>query len=146
MKIKVLMLAAMLAAVQMTANAVQPSMQLVYRYITVPGKPTAEITAGLINPDQTTSEGCERRFGQVRVEGVQFSQSGTTLESFRFTDSRGNQWSIPTGLAGMSNAGRSAASNFIRVGRSYFIDIEVCGSGGYPSLISMFDANVRFGQ
>ncbi|SAK87942.1 hypothetical protein AWB75_06004 [Caballeronia catudaia] len=146
MKTRFAMLMVMISALPVVANAVQPAMQVVYRYVTVPKKPPAQIAAGLINTDQSTTEGCSRRFGRIKVEGVQFSSSGATLESFRFTDASGNQWSIPTDITRLPNAERSAANNFIRAGKSYFLDVEACGSGGYPSLISMFDANVSFGQ
>lgn len=37
------------------------------------------------------------------------------------------------------------ASDFIKVGKLYFLHIQVCGSGGFASLISMYDMNVKFG-
>jgi len=85
-------------------------------------------------------EDCSLLRGTAKIEGIQFSSSGATLESFRFTDTAGNQWSIPTNIGNLSNGAKRDANNFVRVGHSYFMVFQVCGSGGYPSLIEIYDA------
>ncbi|WP_420956602.1 hypothetical protein [Burkholderia gladioli] len=94
---------------------------------------------------QFAGANCEQFVGPVTVEGIQFSQSGGTLESFRFTDKNGTQWSVPTNIGKLSNVSRQQANSLIRVGRRYFIHAQVCGSGGFASLISLYDAATSFG-
>lgn len=122
---------------------------VIHRYISRPGKPIQTVVSGLVNMTEImnkTGDGCEQFIGLVKVEGVQFSSSGVTLESFRFTDHYGNQWSVPTNIGDMSNIQRSEANNFIRTGRSYYVQVQICGSGGYPSLVNMYDAAIQFGH
>lgn len=102
-----------------------------------------EIVAG-VNMGGSTDD-CQQMIGKIKVEGVQFSQSGVTLESFRFTDKNDAQWSIPTGFSQFSNVERRKANNFIKVGKSYFVQVEICGNGGYPDLINMYDDSIGFG-
>lgn len=83
--------------------------------------------------------GCDLHRGVIKVDGLQFSKSGATLESFRFVDSTGTQWSIPTNIENFSNAEKRVANSFIRVGHAYFVIFSVCGSGGFPSLVEMVD-------
>lgn len=112
------------------------------------GKPAIKFpVAGLIDMSDPMVEpgtGCQQFIGQVKVEGVQFSTSDTVLESFSFTNPRGYRWSIPTGIGGLPNADRSAASSFIRVGKKYLVHAKICGSGGYPELVSMYDLSMQF--
>lgn len=131
------------------AHASEISPEIIYRYVVTPNQPVQEFVSGILNLDglsDSPGDGCEQRIGVVKVEGIQFSQSGATLESFRFTDGHGNQWSVPTNFDNLSNAGRSQANNFIRVGRPYYVDVQLCGNGGYPSLISIYDATIPFGM
>jgi hypothetical protein len=90
-------------------------------------------------------DNCNQIFGTIKVEGVQFNPSGNTLESFRFTDKNGTQWSVPTGIENLSTIERQKANNFIRVGKFYYVHVQICGSGGFASLISMYDLNIKFG-
>ncbi|PVX84357.1 hypothetical protein C7402_105198 [Paraburkholderia unamae] len=94
---------------------------------------------------QFAGANCEQFIGPITVEGVQFTSSGGTLESFRFTDKSGNQWSVPTNIGQLSNIDRQRANSLIRVGRKYFIHAQVCGSGGIASLISLYDTSITFG-
>lgn len=130
------------------AGEARPSLIQVYQTTTKNGKvETRPVDAGLVNMDDMMLEpgsGCQHFVGVVKIEGIQFSQSGATLESFRFTNSKGDQWSIPTNIGRLSNAERSRANNLIRVGKQYFIDVNVCGSGGYPSLVNLYDLSVQF--
>jgi hypothetical protein len=107
-----------------------------------------EVTAALVNMDSISGagDGCDQVIGSVKVEGVQFSASGITLESFRFTDKQGSQWSVPTNIGMLSNASRQDANSFIRVGHTYFAHIQNCGSGGFSSLISIYDVSLGFGM
>lgn len=90
-------------------------------------------------------DNCTQFTGPVTVEGIQFTPSGGTLETFRFTDKNGTQWSVPTNIGRLSNVDRQHANSFIRVGKRYFVHAQVCGSGGNASLVSMYDAAVNFG-
>jgi len=118
---------------------------IIHRYNDAPKGTVEEHVSGLsMGFYDDPHDNCEERTGIIKVEGVQFSSSGVTLESFRFIDKAGNQWSVPTGIGNLSGAARVEANNFIRVGRSYFVDIEVCGSGGFPSLTSMYESPTRF--
>jgi len=89
---------------------------------------------------------CAQVIGIVKPEGVQFSEKGGTLESFRFTDKNGTQWSVPTNIAELSNAARNEANSFIKVGKTYYSHIQVCGSGGFASLIALYDMSISFGS
>ena len=102
--------------------------------------------AGLVNMDEILdgSGGCGQAFGPAKIEGIQFSQSGVTLESFRFTDKRGEQWSVPTNIGKLSNAERREANSFIKTGKTYYLHMQVCGNGGYPSLINLYDLSITF--
>jgi hypothetical protein len=79
----------------------------------------------------------------------------TRFGSFNFFDCNGHKWSVPTGIGELGAnilAHKSAmmvrreASQFIRVGKMYYAHVNVCGSGGFPSLISIYDPAVFFGQ
>jgi len=103
---------------------------------------------GLVQMDEIQNDPgsmCTQMIGMIKVEGVQFSASGATLEIFRFTDNKGNQWSVPTNIGSLPNVDKGTANNFIRVGRSYFAHIQVCGSGGYASLINLYDPKISMG-
>ncbi|WP_035854032.1 hypothetical protein [Deefgea rivuli] len=106
------------------------------------------LLGGLVNMDTIYIEAgsnCTQMIGMVKVDGIQFSESGATLESFRFVDAKNNQWSVPTNIKDLSSVDRSRANNFIRQGKSYFAHVQVCGSGGFASLISLYDPKVTFG-
>ncbi|AQQ19497.1 hypothetical protein A8D61_13820 [Burkholderia cenocepacia] len=90
-------------------------------------------------------DNCTQFIGPITVEGIQFTPTGGTLETFRFTDKNGNQWSVPTNIGRLSNVDRQHANSFIRVGKRYFVHVQVCGSGGNASLVSMYDGAVNFG-
>lgn len=122
---------------------------VIYRYRILPNRPPEAIVSGLVNMTDILNkpgDGCEQFIGVVKVEGIQFSSSGGSVESFRFTDHFGNQWSVPTNISDLSNAARSQANNFIRVGKPYYVQVQVCGSGGFASLVNMYDATVKFGH
>ncbi len=104
--------------------------------------------AGLINMDTAMNEpgsGCSQMIGRIKVESLQFSKSGVVLESFYFTDAKGNVYSVPTNIEKLPNALRSQANSFIRQGRNYFAHIKVCGSGGFASLINLYDLSISIG-
>jgi hypothetical protein len=121
----------------------------IYKTTTTNGKPqTKDFVAALVNMDEimdTPGDNCSQMIGAVKIEGVQFSASGVTLESFRFTSKAGNQYSVPTNIGKLSNADRGAANGFIKVGKTYLAHVHFCGSGGFPSLISLYDIGIAFG-
>lgn len=122
---------------------------VIYRYRVLPNRPPEAIVSGLVNMTDLMNkpgDGCEQFIGLVKIEGIQFSSSGGSIESFRFTDHFGNQWSVPTNISGLSNVARAQANNFIRVGRPYYVQVQICGSGGFASLVNMYDATVKFGH
>ncbi|WP_157139117.1 hypothetical protein [Cupriavidus metallidurans] len=134
--------------IPLAALAAEPDPRVVYTYKSVGNKPSEAVVSGLVNMDEIfdkSGDNCQQFVGTATVEGVQFSSSGATLESFRFTDKRGNQWSVPTNIGKLPGAARGAANNFIRVGRPYFLQVQICGSGGFPSLINAYSA-AQFGQ
>jgi hypothetical protein len=97
--------------------------------------------AALINLDHmmdAPGDGCEQVFDTITVEGVQFSASGRTLTQFRYTNSRGGQMGMPIDVSALSNVEQSHASDLIHVGKHYFMHFQQCGSGGFPSLISIY--------
>ncbi len=100
-----------------------------------------EIVVALVNMDGIMDD-CEQKVGIIKPEGVQFSRSGNTLESIRFTDENGAQWSVPTNIGELSNAARSEANSFIKVGKTYYSHIQICGSGGFANLISLYDMSI----
>ena len=104
-----------------------------------------QIVGALVNMDEIMdTSGCNQMIGVIKVEGIQFDQSGGTLESFRFTDKNGTQWSVPTNIGKLSDAERGQANSFIRVGKTYYSHIQACGSGGFASLIALYDMSVSF--
>lgn len=119
----------------------------VYKYLPNSTK-TKDYVAGLVNMDSLLvdpGDNCSQMAGAIKIEGVQYSASGATLESFRFTDPKGNQYSVPTNITKLSNGERSEANRFIRQGKTYFAHIQMCGSGGYASLINLYDLNIKMG-
>jgi len=130
------------------AGEAKPALIQVYQTTVKNGKSeTRPVDAGLVNMDDMMLEpgsGCQHFVGIVKIDGVQFSQSGATLESFRFINAKGDQWSIPTNIGRLSNVERSRANSLIKVGKQYLIDANVCGSGGYPSLVNLYDLSVQF--
>lgn len=109
------------------------------------GHKSQEITAALVNMTPIMSgqlDNCSQSVESVKVEGIQFNQSGTVLELFRFTGKNAYQQAIPTNIQALPKLSRGEANSFIKVGKSYLIHVQYCGSGGYPDLISMYDMNV----
>ncbi|MCY1196945.1 hypothetical protein D9M72_83020 [compost metagenome] len=105
------------------------------------------VTSGLVNMDEAPLSGCQEFSGAIKVGGVQFSPSGATLDLFWFVDRNGTRWSVPTNI-GKANFGaveRGEANNLIRIGGDYWVRLHVCGSGGFPSLISLQDMSLPFG-
>jgi len=144
----------LLCSISQLANAQntdgKPRVLHVFQSVLIDGKPQVKETiAALVNMESIMDaphDGCDEIIGSIKVEGVQFSHSGATLESFRFTDRSGAQWSVPTNINVLPIASRQDANSFIRVGHAYFAHIQVCGSGGFASLISMYDTSMGFGQ
>jgi hypothetical protein len=89
---------------------------------------------------------CAEFIGPIKIEGIQFSKDGAALESFRFFDKNGAQWSVPTNIENLpSTPAQGWANSFIKVGKSYLAHVQACGSGGLSTLISLYDMSVRFG-
>jgi hypothetical protein len=131
------------------AGEITPALIQVYQSVTLKNGDVKSrvVDAGLVNMDDMMLErgsGCQHFVGPVKIEGVQFSASGAILESFRFTNSKGDQWSVPTNIGKLSNAERSRANSLIRVGKQYLIDVNVCGSGGFASLVNLYDLSIQF--
>ncbi|WP_157727001.1 hypothetical protein [Burkholderia pseudomallei] len=143
------------AAIILSATAQAQSFNARARLVTtwqakdLTGKSTAvERLVALEEMDEVydrPGDNCTQFIGPVTVEGIQFTPSGGTLETFRFTDKNGNQWSVPTNIGRLSNVDRQRANSLIRVGKRYLVHVQVCGSGGIASLVSMYDAAVNFG-
>ncbi|MEM0651658.1 hypothetical protein AAFL31_07515 [Klebsiella huaxiensis] len=81
---------------------------------------------------------CKQFAGLITVEGLSFSKSGKTLESFYFVDSNDNNWSVPTNFSELSKSDNEIASSFIKVGKEYFVRLQACGSGGFVDLIDIY--------
>lgn len=113
------------------------------KIVTSSRNPKQEIVLGLVNMEAIMDaplESCIQMSGPIKVEGIQFSESGKTLETFWFTDKRGARWVVPTNIDQMKlTSERSKASDFIKTGKQYFVHIQVCGSGGFPSLVNIYD-------
>ena len=148
MKGWLLLAMALLATPAVAQDKQQPNLLFVYKTIEVDGHTRIlEIPAALVNMSQTydgTDDDCEELFGVIKVQGIQFSPSGATLHSFRFTDANGYQWSVPTHIGRLSDVARDNANSFIRVGKRYFAEVRVCGSGGFASLVNLYDINIKF--
>ncbi|CAN7775635.1 hypothetical protein LJR296_007661 [Cupriavidus necator] len=99
---------ALTSVAPMTTSAAEPEPKILYTHKPVPGKTPQAVASALINMDEIfdrPDDNCEQRLGNITVEGIRFSQSGATLESFRFTDKKGNQWSVPTNIGKLPGAG-----------------------------------------
>ncbi|HDR9355975.1 TPA: hypothetical protein QDB44_001831 [Burkholderia vietnamiensis] len=130
------------------AQEAPPKVVRIYKSDKTGKTPSRQIFAGLVNMGQIYDEpgsNCEQFLGLVKVEGIQFSSSGGTLESFRFSDNKGAVWSVPTNIGALSNVDRQEANSFIKVGKTYYAHIQACGSGGFANLISLYDARISFG-
>lgn len=82
---------------------------------------------------------CNQFAGLIKVEGLTFSKSGKTLESFYFVDSNENNWSVPTGFENLSKSDNEEASNFIKKDKEYFVRLQACGSGGFVDLLDIYN-------
>lgn len=92
------------------------------------------------SPFTKSGSGCAQFAGRIKVEGLQFSDSGATLKSFWFVDGKDNNWSVPTEFESLpNNLLRSNASSFIKKDKPYFIRLEACGSGGFVTLIDIYN-------
>lgn len=104
--------------------------------LTESGKAVAIVT---LKPALTAPMAACRQFaGLITVQGLSFSKSGKTLESFYFVDSKDNNWSVPTDFSELSKSDNEIASNFIKVGKEYFVRLQACGSGGFVDLIDIY--------
>jgi hypothetical protein len=101
-----------------------------------------------MNKVESAADLCSAMVGLIKIEGVQYNSDGSSLELIRFIDRRGNQWSVPTNLDGLiGEVPKEEANNFIRVGRTYYVRLQLCGvSGNNVSLIDLYNPSLRFGQ
>lgn len=129
--------------VPIAAFADSENAKVIYQDISQGGGKFTTKTIALINMDDVFDaplDNCSQVIGAIKVEGVQFSPSGITVESFSFTKG-GSRMAVPTNIGGstmLSNVDKGHASEFIKVGKRYLAHIQVCGSGGFPSLISLY--------
>ncbi|NCB57542.1 MAG: hypothetical protein EOM46_08550 [Gammaproteobacteria bacterium] len=86
---------------------------------------------------------CKQFAGWVTVDGLTFSKSGKTLESFYFVDSNDNNWSVPTGFDELSKNDNEKASDFIKKGKEYFVRLQACGSGGFVDLLDIYGKEIN---
>ncbi len=96
-----------------------------------------------VNPTFTAPmSACNQISGTIKVEGLQFSDSGKTLKSFYFEDSKGNNWSVPTNFEALNlnSVDNGRVNNFIKKGRSYFVRLQACGSGGFIDLLDIYSS------
>ncbi|HCW16867.1 hypothetical protein [Achromobacter sp.] len=136
---------AMAMAISSPAASADLKPTLTYDYETVENAPPRAIVSGLVNMDEIF-DGCGQRVGRIKVGGIQFSPSGNTLESFWFVDKNGAQWSVPTNISALaSTADQAKARSFIKVGQSYWAHVQLCGTGAFASLISLYDMRIEFG-
>lgn len=123
----------------------EPHVVRVYGWKKIDGKLQAtERIAGLYGMGgiyDRPGDNCGQRAGIIKVGGVQHF-SGGRLDSFWFTAKDGHRWSVNANILNLPNAERDAASDFIVPGKSYYAHLQVCGSGGSTSLISLYDLNV----
>lgn len=130
------------------AHAEEAKSTIIEVYKSAANGKTRSQVAGLVNMDvvmNSPQDRCTQMIGKITVEGIQFSRSGTILESFHFRDQKGNVFSVPTNIGNLSNAARGHANSFIKQGKTYFAHIQLCGSGGYPSLINLYDPTISMG-
>lgn len=118
------------------------SAKVIYEVVSLGGGKYDTKVKALINMDEVYDaplENCSQVVDTIKVGGVQFSPSGITVESFWFTKGE-NRMAVPTNISDstLSNTDKGQANSFIKVGKRYLAHIQVCGSGGYPSLISLY--------
>ena len=99
---------------------------------------------GLVNMDNIMGE-CSQMVGTIKIENYQFSESGKTLQQFSFRDNKNNLFSVPTNIAELSKFDVEKANSIFKIGEKYLAHIQFCGSGGYGSLINIYDINSTFG-
>lgn len=132
-----------------SAGSSEPSLVRLYKTATVSGKPQTKVTVvALVNMEEIMTapgDNCSQMTGTIKVEGIQFSQSGATLESFHFTNKEGIRYSVPTNISKLANADKGAANGLIKVGKTYFAHVQFCGSGCFASLINLYDSSATFG-
>lgn len=99
---------------------------------------------GLVNMDNIMSD-CNQMVGTIKIENYQFSESGLTLQQFSFRDNKNNLFSVPTNIAELSKFDVEKANSIFKIGEKYLAHIQFCGSGGYGSLVNIYDINSTFG-
>jgi hypothetical protein len=130
------------ATINSLAETLQPNVITIYK--NTANNKGREYVAGLVYMDQLNT-GCDDMVGSIKIEGLQFSESGVTLEQIRFNDNKGNVFSVPTNIGKLPKAKIGQANNFLRVGKTYFAHMQFCGSGGFGSLINIYDMKSTFG-
>lgn len=134
-------IAASFALLSSAAGAAEPA--LIREYVGQQAVPAA-----LVNMDTIESSGgCQNFSGAIRVDGLQMSASGGTVDLFWFVDRNGARWTVPThiGAAKFGSADHKDANNLIRVGGDYWVHIQACGTGAVATLISLYDMRMPFG-
>ncbi len=100
---------------------------------------------GLVNMDNIMSD-CNQMVGTIKIENYQFSESGLTLQQFSFRDNKNNLFSVPTNIAELSKFDVEKANSIFKIGDKYLAHVQFCGSGGYGSLINIYDLNSTMGN
>lgn len=126
----------------LVGSGAQAAPVLLHEYVGMKAVPSALVNLEPIEVDPS----CGNRIGAITISGVQLSPSGGTVDLFWFVDRNGTRWGVPTGIKDQfGTADRGDANNLFQVGGKYWVHIQVCGSGGVTSLISIYDMRFTFG-
>lgn len=87
--------------------------------------------------------GCQQFIGMVKLSAVRTDSSRAVPVSIAFVDENGATWVVPTGAELLEAADRQAVLKLLQVGRRYFLQVRVCGSGGHKRLINLYDASIE---
>ena len=131
-----------IVAVNAVAEKAEPSVVTVYK--SQANGNSRSYVVGLVNMDEVMGHGCSPMVGTIKIDGIQFTDSGAVLQQIRFRDNKDNVFSVPTNIGSLPKSERGKANNFRKEGKSYFAHMQFCGSGGFGSLINIYDANAVF--
>jgi len=97
--------------------------------------------AALINMEKIynkSGDGCGQRMTFAKISALQFSDSGNSINLIQLKEESGRVFGAPIKYQKLSNLERQTADTLFIQGNEYFVFYQVCGSGGFVSLINVY--------
>ena len=93
-----------------------------------------------------SGDGCGQRMTFAKISALQFSDSGNSINLIQLKEESGRVFGAPIKYQKLSNLERQTADTLFIQGNEYFVFYQVCGSGGFVSLINVYSVDGLLGE